>query len=583
MDQAVLVVRESKGTGQRRTLVDPAAGGETTTAIDWYAPSPDGRLVAYGTSSGGDERSTLRVIDVDTGEHLADVIPYTRAASVSWLGDGSAFAYTRYPDPAEVGAEEAAYHRHVRWHRLGDDPAADEVVFTYEADKTAWPEIDLSPDGRWLLVMAGLGWTRTDVHLIDRTTGDRRVVIEGVEAITNLEIVGDRLIGHTTLDAPLGRIVAATIDDPSPERWVTVVPEADRAIGWYAVSASSIFVTSTQHGVVGLRRYDHDGGDEEVIELPEPGTIDAIDAAPDDDLAVLWFTSFTRPSTLMRWTGAGLEQLSRSAGVGDLVVEQVTYPSTDGTEVGMFLVRAARTHVGPTTPTLLNGYGGFAITLSPAFSPLAAAFCEAGGVFAVAGIRGGAEHGEAWHEAGMRANKQQSFDDFCAAADWLVDEGRTSRDRLAIIGGSNGGLLVGACETQRPDLCRAVVCQVPLLDMIRFPLFLIARLWTAEYGDPDVPDELAVLHAYSPYHRVVDGTCYPATLITTGEEDSRVDPCHARKMAARLQAATSCGDERPILLRVEPAAGHGQGMPVHKRADEVADLLAFLAWQLGMT
>jgi prolyl oligopeptidase len=237
----------------------------------------------------------------------------------------------------------------------------------------------------------------------------------------------------------------------------------------------------------------------------------------------------------------------------------------------------------PDTPVVLTGYGGFAIAESPAWSPVGVAVADAGGIYAVAGIRGGLEHGEDWHQAGMRHRKQQVFDDFTAAADWLVAEGLTRRDRLAIRGGSNGGLLVGAALTQRPDLCRAVHCAVPLLDMVRFPHFLIARLWIAEYGDPDEPEDFAALFAYSPYHHVEDGTCYPAVLLTTADSDSRVDPCHARKFAARLQAATSCGDERPVLLRIETRAGHGQGKPVGKQADEAADVLAFLFDQLGVS
>jgi prolyl oligopeptidase len=262
-------------------------------------------------------------------------------------------------------------------------------------------------------------------------------------------------------------------------------------------------------------------------------------------------------------------------------VEQRTYPSSDGTEIAMFIVSGADDDGSDPRRTILYGYGGFAITMSPAYNPIIAAFVESGGRYAVACIRGGAEEGEAWHRAGMREHKQQVFDDFHAAGDWLVANGITTREQLAIRGGSNGGLLVGAAITQRPDLCRAAVCAVPLLDMIRYHHFLIAKLWIPEYGDPDIPEEFEWLYAYSPYHRVVDGTCYPAALIETGEEDSRVDPAHARKFAARLQAATSCGDEHPILVRIEAKAGHGQGKPASRQADEAADVLAFLDWQLA--
>ncbi len=257
------------------------------------------------------------------------------------------------------------------------------------------------------------------------------------------------------------------------------------------------------------------------------------------------------------------------------------YASLDGTPIGIFLIHRADVTPDESTPAILNGYGGFAITESPAWSPTIAAWCERGGLYAIAGLRGGYEEGEAWHHAGRRGNKQNVFDDFHAAGDWLVAQGLTSRRGLAIAGGSNGGLLVGAALTQRPEAYRAVWCAVPLLDMVRFPQFLIARLWTDEYGDPDVEEEFAWLHAYSPYHHVCPGVRYPAVLFTTAEGDSRVDPCHARKMAAMLQHDGAGQDDHPILFFQEGRAGHGVGKPVSKRADEVADTLTFLAWQLG--
>jgi prolyl oligopeptidase len=310
---------------------------------------------------------------------------------------------------------------------------------------------------------------------------------------------------------------------------------------------------------------------------------------------VVAFTSWARPTELWRWTPApadlpgapdeGLERwsdLPSPVDPADYAVAVARYPSTDGTDVTLFTVRRAGMNPAPSTPTLLTGYGGFSVTMSPAYSPTAVAVADDGGVFAVACIRGGAEAGEDWHRAGMREHKQQVFDDFAAAADWLVAEGHTDRNHLAVRGGSNGGLLVAATLTQRPDACRAAVCSVPLTDMVRFPRFLIARLWTPEYGDPDVPDEFAWLWAYSPYHHVVEGTCYPATLVLTGEEDSRVDPAHARKFGAALAWATSCGEERPVLVRVESRAGHGQGKPASKQADEAADVHTFLRWQIGL-
>jgi prolyl oligopeptidase len=605
-EQAVLVVRDLDGEAPpgARTLVDPhELTGDATAALDWYAPSLDGGLVAFGTSTAGDERSTLGLVVTATGELLVDAIPRTRAASVAWAPDGSGFAYTRYPDPAEVGEDEANYHRTVWWHTVGDDPVVDPPVFDDLPDKTAWPSVELSRDGRWLVVELSLGWTRVDVHLIDRSTGERTTVIAGVEAVSSFTVVDDLLVGTTTLGAPRGRVVAAPLATPTPEHWRTVVPESDDVIEGVAVTAGSLLVASTRRALGRLTRLPRpavvaategagpvDPADLPEIALPEPGSLAGVAGDREAERGVIGFTSWARPSELWRWTGvdAGAGALVRWSDLpspvdpGAYTVGAERYPSTDGTDVTLFTVRRADVTPGPGTPTLLTGYGGFAVTMSPAYSPAAVAVADDGGVFAVACIRGGAEEGEDWHRAGMREHKQQVFDDFAAAGDRLVAEERTSRDRLAVRGGSNGGLLVAATLTQRPDLCRAVVCAVPLTDMVRFPRFLIARLWTPEYGDPDVAAEFAWLWAYSPYHHLVAGTCYPATLILTGESDSRVDPAHARKFGAALAAATACPDERPVLVRVESRAGHGQGKPASKQAEEAADVHAFLCAQIGL-
>jgi prolyl oligopeptidase len=616
-EQAVLVVRDldDRGDGTGRTLVDPhALTGDATAALDWYEPSDDGSLVAFGVSLGGDERSTLRVVDVATGDLRPDTIPFTRAASVAWAAAGDAFAYTRWPDPAVVGPEAANFDRTVWWHDLGADPADDTLLFDDLPDPTAWAMVELSEDGRWLLVQLTLGWSRVDVHIVDRSTGARTTVIAGEEAVTFLTLVDDLLVGHTTLDAPRGRVVAAPLADPAPERWRTILPESDDVIEGVAVTAGSLLVSSTRGAIGRLRRVpraalaapgpdgtaDPEGtaaladpvDPDEVAEiaLPEPGSIVGVGGDRDGERAAVAFTSWARPAELWRWTAAG-------PGAGDLVpwsglpspvdptaytVTAERYPSSDGTLVTLFTLRRTDVEPGPDTATLLYGYGGFAITMSPAYTPAGVAVADDGGVYAVAGIRGGAEEGEDWHRAGMLGNRQQVFDDFAAAADWLVAEGRTSPARLAIQGGSNGGLLVATTLVQRPDLCRAVVCAVPVIDMVRYHRFLIGRFWVPEYGDPDVAEQFAWLWAYSPYHRLAAGRCYPATLVLTGEEDSRVDPAHARKFGAALAAATTCGDERPILVRVEPRAGHGQGKPTSKQAAEAADAHAFLRWQVGL-
>jgi len=593
-DQAVLVVRDATDVGEPpRILIDPQwLAADHAAAIDWFSPSPDGRLVAYGVSEAGTERGTLRIFDTDANTLLDDAIPNVRHPSVAWLPDGSAFAYSRLPDPATVPEGDDGYWETVWWHDLG---ATRDSLVLGDLDRTALPMAGVSADGRWIVLHVHLMPTRTDVILVERRTGGRTVVVEGKEASTWCQVVGDRLFAVTNLDAPRGRVISASVHDPAVAAWQTIVAESSAVIEAAVVAGQWLLVASTERGVSRLDRYRLDGSDGVGIALPEAGSIGALDADPAHERAFLTFTSFTRPSSLLRWTPATrIEAWSRFESPidpGDFVTETVSFPSTDGTEVPMFVVRAVTTKPTRDTPTVLSGYGGFAIVSSPAFSPGLVSFCQAGGVYAVAGIRGGGEYGEEWHRAGMLDRKQQVFDDFTAAADWLVASGRTSRARLAVRGGSNGGLLVGAAITQRPGLCRAAVCAVPLLDMLRYHRFLIGALWVPEYGDPDSPADFAVLHAYSPYHHIVDGTAYPAALMMAAESDSRVDPMHARKFTARLQAAAqgaaraqaaACPEENPVLLRIETRAGHGQGKPASKQADELADTWAFLAWQLGL-
>jgi len=584
----------------RRSAIDPAAppvvlldpgalSADAATAVDWYEPSADGSLIAVGVSEGGSEHSTLRVLSgVDgapAGVPELDDIPDTRAASVAWEPDGRAFFYTRYP-------EGDAYHRTVFHHRLGTPWADDPVVWAEHPDPQAWPNVALSDDGRWLLVGVEVGWRRADVHLLDRESGRWHTVIAGVEAATRFRFSADAtaLVGITTLDAGRGRVVRVPLDvariADGPGAWETLVAENDAVATALGVTSQGLVMVTTRGAVDSLWRLDADGRPLDTGPLDTAGRPVTVDQLATSSAHGDWFAvvnSFEAPPALWRVAADGLAApaLDPDATL-DLAVTETSYRSPDGTEVGLFLVHRADVTPSPGTPTILNGYGGFAISRGPAWQPRLAAWCLAGGLFAVAGLRGGAEHGDAWHEAGRRASKQNVFDDFHAAADFLVASGLTSREHLAVLGGSNGGLLVGAALTQRPDLCAAVVCAVPLLDMVRFPNFLIARLWTDEYGDPDVADEFAWLHAYSPYHHVVEGRRYPATLLLTAEGDSRVDPLHARKMAAMLQWAAADQDRRPVLLSQEGRAGHGVGKPVHKLADSVADELTFAGAHTGL-
>ncbi|MDP2292620.1 MAG: prolyl oligopeptidase family serine peptidase [Actinomycetota bacterium] len=584
-DQYSLVVRSAVDPSvPPRTLLDPAAlAADAAMAIDWYHPSHDGTFVAYGLSEGGTENSILHVMEVASGHVLPLRIANTRAASVAWKPDHSGFWYAVYPEGDE-------YHRHIRFHALDagatdpahDRPADDPVVCDRLPTPESWPDVSVSRDGRFVLVHVMVKWTQVDVHLLDTTTSEWTVVVEGVDAQTSLQFHDDRLIGVTTLDAPNGRVVSASLTSPSV--WHTLVPErADVVLGGLSVCGTEALVVASRVAIDRVERWDVASG--AALGEFDLGAVSVMALDADDGRAFAAVSTFGAPVAVHRLAPGDAQRWSDAPDpsvLPELTVTQVQYPSLDGTLIPMFV--AHRTDVTPSadTPLILTGYGGFAIAESPVWMPNLAAWCAAGGVYCIAGLRGGYEYGDRWHHAGRRANKQRVFDDFHAAADWVVAQGYTSRHLLALHGGSNGGLLMGVAVTQRPDLAPAVWCAVPLLDMIRFPQFLIARLWTDEYGDPDVEEEFGWLRAYSPYHHVQDGGAYPAVLFTTAEGDTRVDPCHARKMAAALTAASSSQSERPVLLSQAGRAGHGVGKPASMRVKEGADVLAFFSWQLGI-
>lgn len=580
-DQFALVVRSaSDPTVEPRLLLDPAAmAHDGAVAIDWYHPDHDGNRVAVGLSEGGTEESVLHVLDVETATFDDLRIPRTRAASVAWHPDGSGFWYARYPDGDQ-------YRRHICWHTIGADPSNDPVVFDRIPTPESWPDVQVSPDGEHLLVEVGVGWSRTDAHLLHVPSNTWQVVVEGVDALTSVRFGDGELVGHTTLDAPNGRVVRVPLDDPSVPRWTTVVAERpDVVVGGVVAVGDELLVVVSRAAVDTVERWHADGTAAGSVEGLGVVAVGQLIADREAGVAFAVVSSFGAPTCAWRYADGAVERWAPEApgadDVAPLVVEHCSYPSLDGTEIGLFVIHRADVVPGPEVPLVLNGYGGFAIPESPQWAPNLAAWCAYGGVWAIAGLRGGYEHGERWHQAGRRANKQNVFDDFHSAGDWLVAQGMASHERMGLVGGSNGGLLVGAALTQRPDLARAVWCAVPLLDMVRFPQFLIARLWTDEYGDPDVAEEFGWLYAYSPYHAVERGCTYPAVLFTTAEGDTRVDALHARKMAAMLQHAAPRQDERPVLLLQAGRAGHGVGKPSAMRVAEGVDVLSFMSWQLG--
>jgi len=586
--QAVLYVREGI-SGKDRALLDPNTMDEKgLVTLDWYYPSPDGNLVAYGLSHGGDELSTLHVISTRSATDCGETIPYTQRASVAWAGtDG--FHYTVHPKPGTVPPGDEHYHRRVRFHRIGDEPERDELVFGEGRPKEDILGVQASPDGRWLMVTAQRGWVQSDVFLLDRRAPAKkwRTVVAGEDGLTSGVVTNDALFLRTNLGAPNYTIVRAALDAPERPNWKTVVPESDQSIELFDVSRGSVAIARLASATSRISLWSHDGEKQRDVELPGLGTVVGLAADPRGDLITFTYESFTSPPAAYAITSHGLEEIVRLARPRGLdpdsvAVEQTTYASKDGTTVTMFLVH--RKDVGATgdVPTILSGYGGFNISRTPQYFPGVAAWVEAGGLFALPNLRGGGEYGERWHRDGMLERKQNVFDDFHAAAQALVAQGWTTPQRLGISGGSNGGLLTGAALTQRPELFAAVYCAVPLLDMLRYQNFLIARFWIAEYGSAEDPTQYRWLRAYSPYHHVREGVRYPAVLFTTAEGDSRVDPMHARKMTALMQTVMAEDPDAVVLLRVERDAGHGVGKPLDKQVEDLADQYAFFAWRLGL-
>jgi prolyl oligopeptidase len=603
-----------------RTLIDPAAldpSGATT--LDAWAPDKEGRLLAYQISHGGDEESVLLVMDVATGEHVEGPIDRCRYTPVAWLPGGKSYYYVRRLAAGAVPAGEDQYHRRVYLHTVGMPPAADALVFGEGRDKTDYYHVSVSWDGRWLVLSAAQGTSpRNDVWLADLascspTEPAFRVVQEGVDARISIHVGRDgRMYVFTDAAAPRGRLAVADPGRPDRAGWRDLIGEDPEAVlqdfaildGEHARPAV-LLAAWTRHAFSEISVHDLASGERRgAITVPGPGgagarrlgTISQITERPEGGHeAWLAYTDHSTPVTIYRYDAHTGEVAFWASAPGTVEMppastQLVTYRSADGTEIRMLVISSGAdqppTAAAPAAPrpAILTGYGGFSISLlTPAFSPHALAWVEAGGVYAIAGLRGGAEEGEAWHRAGMREHKQRVFDDFHAAAAKLVGDGWTTPGQLAISGGSNGGLLVGAALTQQPDSFAAVVCSAPLLDMARYEMFGLGQLWNDEYGTAADPLELGWLLSYSPYHHVTGGVRYPAVLFTIFEGDSRVDTMHARKMCAALQHATAARlPDDPILLRRESQVGHG-ARAVSRSVGLSADTLAFLAYHTGLT
>jgi len=581
-DQELSVIYMRQGLdGEDKVLIDPHPLSEDkTTNVNIQDISHDGHLLAYGIRKGGEDELEIKFLDVDTREDLPDVLPRGLYFGVSIMPDKKGFFYTRMSMKGP----------RILYHSFGTALAADKEIFGegYSLGKIlfAFP----SEDGRWLSIIALEGSSgKTEVYLKD-LAGDKPIatVVNDLDARTMAGVVGGTLYVQTNWEAPNGRLLAADPENPSRENWREIIPESDMVMqGLFGLPVTFVggklfinYLKDVKSKVVIL---EPDGTRVGEISFPTIGTVGGLSGHWDSNEAFFIFTSYHIPTIIYRYDVASGEKevwskVEIPVDSEQYEIKQLWYDSKDGTKIPMFVVHKKGIKLDGSNPTLLTGYGGFNISFTPFFSADAVAWVEKGGVYAFANLRGGGEFGEEWHKAGMMANKQNIFDDFIAAAEYLISEGYTQAQKLAIEGGSNGGLLVGAAVTQRPDLYGAVICTYPLLDMVRYHKFLVARYWVPEYGSSENPEQFKYIYEYSPYHHVNKGTKYPAIFFITGDADTRVAPLHARKMTALMQAST--GSDKPVLLRYHTTAGHSGGQPVSEQIENLAETLSFLLWQL---
>lgn len=575
-DQGVLFVRNSGGADE--VLIDPnPMSADHTVSVLFDAVSDDGTLLAYGLRHGGEDETTVHLLDVDKRAPLPDVLPKANYFDIAIKPDKSGLYYSRGGNAPRIF-----------YHAFGTDPAHDQLVFGegYGADKIIIA--DLSEGGRYLVihVLHGSAADKTEIYAQDlQAQGPIKPIVNDVPARFFGQVGGDTLYVQTNWKAPKNRILAINLQNPARENWKDVIPESAAVIDSLALAHGELVVIYNENASSRIRVFNAEGKHLRDVPLPAIGSVAGFNSRWAGNQAFYGYTSFHVPFLVQHYEVAeGKQELWAQVKVPidmeKLEVKQVWFTSKDGTRVPMFLLGQKGMKLDGARPTLMTGYGGFNTIDSPYYSPTAALWVENGGVFVEANLRGGGEFGEAWHQAGMMEKKQNVFDDFLGAADWLIANHYTNPSQLAIMGSSNGGLLVGAALTQRPDLFRAVVCSHPLLDMLRYEKFMEAQYWVSEYGTAENPAQFKYLAAYSPYQNVKRGVNYPAVLLMSGDGDTRVDPLHARKMTAQLQAATA--SDRPVLLRYDIQAGHSAGLPISKRIDQLVDSEEFLMWQLGV-
>jgi prolyl oligopeptidase len=589
-NQSVLYTVDSL-EGTPRVLLDPnKLSADGTAALGGYAISDDGKLMAYGVATAGSDWQEWKVRDVRTSQDLSDDIKWVKFSGASWTKDGKGFFYSRYdePKPGEQ-LKGVNYFQKLYYHVIGTPQSADTLIYERPDHKDWGFGGEVSEDGHYLIISASEGTdTRNRVFYKDLKTAGAKVVellneFDAEYGFINND--GPRFWFRTNLKAPRGRIVEIDIRKPERENWKELVPQAEETLGGVNMVDDKFIASYLKDAQSQIKLFSHDGRFVRTVDLPGIGSAGGFGGKRKDVETFYSFTSFTVPGTIYRYDiKSGKSTVFREPKVecnpADFETRQVFYKSKDGTRIPMFIVHKKGIKLDGNNPTLLYGYGGFNISLTPTFSVANLVWLEMGGTYAMPNLRGGGEYGEEWHQGGMKLKKQNVFDDFIAAGEWLIANKYTSPEKLAISGGSNGGLLVGACMTQRPDLFGAALPAVGVMDMLRFNKFTIGWAWMSDYGSPDNPEEFKALYAYSPLQNLRPGVKYPATMITTGDHDDRVVPAHSFKFAARLQEYQA-GD-RPAIIRIETRAGHGAGKPTSKLIEESADKLSFLVHELKL-
>jgi prolyl oligopeptidase len=588
--QFVLYQKPTLGAPAVVALDPNALSPDGFTAVAQWSPSPDGKTLAYTTAAGGSDLLDIHLRNLGTKQDLPEVLQRVKFTDMSWTRDSKGFYYSRFRGSAErANLKDANTHHQLWYHPLGGGP--ERLVFERPDDSTAWVGASVSDDGRWLYTYSGSGTTNNRLWITDLVDPKRPDLTAAPAAVVTAEdafnyplgVVGNSLYIYTNWRAPRGRVAAATLGDSSRAHWRTIIPEGKDVISGALLVGGSVILTYLVDVQSRVRVFDRAGALQREVPLPDVGTADNLSGRNWGSDFFFTFSSYLRPTTVYRYDlkAARLEPFEASKAPFDprpYETRATFYQSKDGTRVPIFITARKGLARNGSHPTLLYGYGGFDASITPFYSPTVATWLELGGVYAVANLRGGGEYGEAWHEAGMRDKKQNVFDDFISAAEFLIKEGYASPSTLAIRGGSNGGLLVGAAMTQRPDLFAVALPAVGVMDMLRYQKFTGGQFWAQEYGSSDDSTAVKYLLAYSPLHNLKRGTCYPATLVTTADHDDRVVPAHSFKFTATLQAAQGCS--RPVLIRVEKAGSHGY-RPTDRIIAETADVYAFALRNLG--